>query len=135
MRFAGGKTVCVAYVFRPHSAPVRWRALPTEARMSLQRAHRLNLTVNILFIAAGCAAEAFSTIVYRIAVIVIVLMLRALWARAMVRRAGRDGARKALQHARSCAMADQAHDQALLDSQEDYRSLPPIAAATHRGRW
>jgi hypothetical protein len=42
--------------------------------------------LNVLFFAAGCAAAAIDTAIYRIALIVIVLLLRALWARVALKR-------------------------------------------------
>lgn len=80
--------------------------------MSQRRAHRLNLTVNILFLAAGCASEAFGLILYRLAVVVIVLLLRALWARAVVRRARNSTARAILQSAESADVSDYLLDNA-----------------------
>lgn len=53
------------------------------------------------------------------------------WLRAVSRAA----ARAALQCARDRAMTDQSRGQGLQDDQVDYRSLPPVAAATRRGRW
>lgn len=97
-------------------------------------AHRLDLMVNALFLAAGCTYAFADAILYRLALVAILFMLRMIWAWALVRRAGRDGARKALHRARDHAMADQAPDQVLLDAPEEYRLLPPVASVTHRGQ-
>lgn len=44
-----------------------------------------NVLLNALFIVAGCTSVALDAVLYRIALIVIVLLLRALWARAAMR--------------------------------------------------
>lgn len=44
------------------------------------------VALNALFLMAGCSSEAYDAIAYRLAVIVIVLMLYALWVRAVVGR-------------------------------------------------
>lgn len=89
------------------------------------------IILNALFILAEYASSTVDAILYRLAIIAIVILLHTLWIWAIVRRARRDGARRALQRARDRAMADQAP----LDAQEDRLLLPPVAAAAHRGRW
>ena len=45
------------------------------------------VALNALFLVAGCSSELFSEMTHRIAVIVIVLLVRALWARNAMWRA------------------------------------------------
>lgn len=50
---------------------------------------RLNLTANALFLIAGCTyafMDIMNTAIYRLAVIAILLVFRALWARAVLSR-------------------------------------------------
>jgi hypothetical protein len=56
--------------------------------------HRIGLTVNVLFLAAGGVSALASEALYRIALVVIVLLLRALWARAVARRLVQAAARR-----------------------------------------
>lgn len=49
--------------------------------------HRIGLTINVLFLAAGCTSAAVDAVLYRLALIAIVLMLRALWAKAVIWKA------------------------------------------------
>jgi hypothetical protein len=61
------------------------------------------LCLNILFVVAGAGAAVLTDLIYRIACVVIVLALRALWAQAALKRACRrsaqDTARGILHHA------------------------------------
>lgn len=59
----------------------------TEAPMSR------SIALNALFIVAGCTSAAVETILYRLALIMIVLLLRAWWARSVVKRTARDAIR------------------------------------------
>lgn len=52
-------------------------------------AHRLSLTVNALFLMAGGVHSLANTALYRIAVVIILLLLHALWMRSVVRRTAR----------------------------------------------
>jgi hypothetical protein len=54
-----------------------------------KHARRLNLTANALFLVGGCTyalMDVMNTVIYRLALIVILLMFRALWARAVLSR-------------------------------------------------
>jgi uncharacterized membrane protein YhiD involved in acid resistance len=49
-------------------------------------AHRFDLTISVLFLAAGGISALAGAALYRLALVIIVLLLRALWARAAMRR-------------------------------------------------
>jgi len=55
-----------------------------------RHARRLNLTANALFLIAGCTyafLDVMNTVIYRLALVAILLLFRALWTKAMIRRA------------------------------------------------
>lgn len=55
-----------------------------------KHARRLNLAANALFLMAGCTyafLDVMNTVVYRLALIVILFLFRILWTKAMIRRA------------------------------------------------
>lgn len=52
-------------------------------------AHRLDLTVNALFLLAGCTYALMDAVLYRLALVTILFMLRLIWARALVKRAAK----------------------------------------------
>lgn len=119
----------LAYTYARH----RPRSPQWVASHPLERPHPMtrSTVLNGLFIVAGFSSAAAETLLYKLALVAIVVLLHELWFRAARRRAARDSAVRALQRARSRAMGNQDP----LDDQEDYRSLPPVAAAAHPGRW
>lgn len=54
------------------------------------------VALNALFILAGFSSAAAETILYKLALVAIVLMLHTLWLMAVIRRSARDGAINAL---------------------------------------
>lgn len=51
------------------------------------------VALNALFLLAGCSSAAVETVLYRLALVAIVVMLGALWARAAIKRTARDAIR------------------------------------------
>jgi hypothetical protein len=79
------ETQVVPPALRPLSAR---RALPHGCSMS-QLARRLDVTVNALFLLAGCTYAFADAILYRLALVAILFMLRLIWAWALVKRAAK----------------------------------------------
>lgn len=63
--------------------------------------HRLGLTINALFLVAGCVSTLTDEALYRVAIVAIIFLLRLLWTKALIQRA----ARRALTTYRSARQA------------------------------
>jgi hypothetical protein len=88
-------------------------------------AHRLDLTVNALFLAAGCTYAFTDAILYRLALVAILFMLRLIWAWALVRRTAKRAKQQTLTNLTDALVPPPAHQDTLQyeRSESDHRTI------------